>query len=450
VQAKCLLFCGRTGAVVHRLNPARLSHFYAPLALLAGGLAAARQPSLSEFFISLFNVLPTVLLLLGGAFCIAYARVRETFLLLVVYLVYFLLDTQVDHFRLTGAPLPEAALTFHLCSLLVPALYGLFALWHERAHLVQDALARLAVLFAVSVSAFALARRFPDSMLDWLAEVRWPSLQADWLQLIQLAYPVFLIALLGLLAQYLRRPRPVHAAQLAALTGLLLMLPQVFSRPGALNIMSSLIMLMLVVSIAQEAYQMAFRDELTGLPGRRALNERLQRLGRQYVIAMADVDRFKAFNDTHGHDVGDEVLRLVASRLRKVGGGGRAYRYGGEEFALVFPGRDLEHCLPYLEAVREAVASYPLQLRDKSSRPKDADQGRQRRGIASAATVSVTISIGVAERLMTQRSPEEVIKKADQALYSAKGAGRNCIRSDGDNRRGAVRTSRRTAAGAER
>lgn len=422
------------------------SHFYAPLALLLGGLAAARQPHLNEFFTSLFNVLPTVLLLLGGAFCIAYARIRETCLLAVTYLSYFLLDTQVDHYRLSGTLLPEAALTFHLCCLLLPTLYGLYALWHERTHLLQDGLARLAVLFAVVVSALVLARRFPDAMLDWLSEIRWPFLQADWLQLIQLAYPVFLIALLGLLIQYLRRPRPVHAAQLVVLAGLLLMLPQVFSRPGALNVLSSVMMLALVVSIAQEAYQMAFRDELTGLPGRRALNERLQRLGRHYVIAMADVDRFKAFNDTHGHDVGDQVLRLVASRLRKVGGGGRAYRYGGEEFALVFPGRDLQHCLPHLEAVRQAVESYPMQLRDKTSRPKTAEQGRQRRDVGAAGTVSVTISIGAAERLATQRTPDEVIKTADQALYSAKGAGRNCIRAHGDNRRGAVRAKRQTTS----
>lgn len=432
-----------------RLDAARLSHYYAPLALLIGGLVAARQPSLNEFFTSLFNVLPTVLLLLGGAFCIAYGRVRETCLLLVVYIVYFLLDTQADHFRASGALLPEAALIFHLCSLLLPALYGLYGLWHERTHLLQDGLARVAVLFIVIAVALALARRFPNEVLAWLVEIRWPSMQANWLQLLQLAYPVFLMAFAGLLVQYLRRPRPAHAALLVGLVGLLLMLPQVFRQPGALNVLSSLIMLMLVVAIAQEAYQMAFRDELTGLPGRRALNERLQRLGRQYVIAMADVDRFKAFNDTHGHDVGDQVLRLVASRLRKVGGGGRAYRYGGEEFALVFPGRDLQQCLPHLEAVRQAVESYPLQLRDKASRPKAGEQGRQRRSGITNEAVSVTISIGVAERLPTQRSPDEVIKTADQALYSAKGAGRNCVRAHGENRRGAVRTTKQTAADAQ-
>lgn len=402
---------------------------------------AARQPSLNEFFTSLFNVLPTALLLLGAAFCIAYGRVRETFLLLVVYLVYFLLDTQVDHYRTAGTLLPEAALTFHLCCLLLPILYGLYGAWQERTHLLQDGFARLAVLFVVCVVAVALARRYPEALLDWLTEVRWPSLHVEWLSLVQLVYPLFLLAFVVLVIQYVRRPRPIHAAQFIALVGLLLMLPQVFSRPGALNVLSSQMMLILVVAIAQEAYQMAFRDELTGLPGRRALNERLQRLGRQYVIAMADVDHFKAFNDTHGHDVGDEVLRLVASRLRTVGGGGRAYRYGGEEFTLVFPGRNLQDCLPHLEAVRQAVEAYVMQLRDKASRPASAQQGKRGRGSRSSGQVSVTISIGVAERLPTQRHPDEVIKAADQALYSAKSAGRNCVRSHGQNRRGAVRTA---------
>jgi len=195
---------------------------------------------------------------------------------------------------------------------------------------------------------------------------------------------------------------------------------------------------MLVTAIAHEAYLMAFRDELTGLPARRALNERLQRLGRQYVLAMADVDHFKRFNDTYGHDVGDQVLKMVASRLRKIGGGGRAYRYGGEEFTLVFPGHSIEECLPHLDAVRQSVEAYALQLRDADNRPKDDRRGRMARGAVSANQVSVTISIGVAERQGEQRSPEEVIKAADQALYSAKKAGRNCLRAHGSGH-GAVR-----------
>jgi diguanylate cyclase (GGDEF)-like protein len=184
---------------------------------------------------------------------------------------------------------------------------------------------------------------------------------------------------------------------------------------------------------------MAFRDELTGLPGRRALNERMQRLGRNYVLAMTDVDHFKKFNDTHGHDVGDQVLRLVASKLSKVSGGGRAYRYGGEEFALVFAGKTIEECMPHLEVIRGVIAAYNIQLRNPD-RPQDDLQGRQRRAGSAATSVSVTVSIGVCERLPEQRTPEEVLKAADQALYAAKGAGRNCVVSYGQNRRGAVRT----------
>ncbi|MCY1420392.1 Diguanylate cyclase VdcA [compost metagenome] len=206
--------------------------------------------------------------------------------------------------------------------------------------------------------------------------------------------------------------------------------------------MCSQVMLMIAAAVSHEAYQMAFRDELTGLPGRRALNERMQRLGRNYVLAMTDVDHFKKFNDTHGHDVGDQVLRLVASKLSKVTGGGRAYRYGGEEFALVFAGKSIEECMPHLEAVREVIANYNIQLRNQDNRPQDDQQGRQRRGASAATSVSVTISIGASERLIDHRSPDEVLKSADQALYSAKGAGRNCVMAYGHQaKRGAVRTA---------
>ncbi|MHA6495086.1 GGDEF domain-containing protein [Pseudomonas borbori] len=416
----------------------RFSHFLPSLLLLGGGLMAARLASLNEFFTSLFNVLPTLLLLLGGTFCLVYSRQRELFLLLVLYFGYFLLDTQVDHFRQAGQVRGDTALVFHLCSLLLPLLYGLYAAWQERTHLLQDLIARAAVLLAVVAVSAALAQRYPEELLRWLAVIRWPALRAGWMELVQLAYPLFVLGFILLLMQYLRAPRPLHAAQLVGLAGLFWLLPNTFVLPHALHVMSSIIMLILVAAVAHEAYQMAFRDELTGLPGRRALNERLQRLGRNYVIAMADVDHFKKFNDTHGHDVGDQVLRLVAGQLRKIGGGGKAYRYGGEEFTLVFPGKTLEQCMPHLEAVRQAVEAYRLQLRDKTSRPQDDKQGRQKRSGTNASQASVTVSLGVAERGAEQRSPEQVIKAADQALYNAKSAGRNCIRSHGQ-RRGAVR-----------
>ncbi|MDF9617173.1 GGDEF domain-containing protein [Pseudomonas entomophila] len=423
-----------------RLSAVRASHFLPSLILLLAGLAAAYVRDLSVFFTSLFNVLPTLVLLLGGAYCAVYRRQRELFLMVAVYIAYFLLDTQTDYYRDNGRVRDDAAVIFHLVCLLLPALFGLYAAWQERTHLAQDMLARFAVLFAVGSVAVALEQSFPEALLGWLAEIRWPSLHGQWMSLIQLAYPLFLVVFILLVVQYLREPRPLHAAQVIGLIGIFWMLPKTFILPFTLNIMCSQVMLMIAAAVSHEAYQMAFRDELTGLPGRRALNERMQRLGRNYVIAMSDVDHFKKFNDTHGHDVGDQVLRLVASRLSKVTGGGRAYRYGGEEFALVFAGKTAEECLPHLEAVREMIANYAIQLRDQNSRPNDDSTGRQRRGAGANSTVSVTISIGVAERQVDHRNPDEVLKSADQALYSAKGAGRNCVMTFGQqSRRGAIR-----------
>ncbi|AZD88906.1 GGDEF domain-containing protein [Pseudomonas chlororaphis] len=428
-----------------RSSAVRFSHFLPSLLLLLAGLAAAYVKDLNVFFTSLFNVLPTLVLLLGGAYCAVYRRQRELFLMVTVYIAYFLLDTQTDYYRDNGKVREDAAVVFHLVCLLLPLLFGLFAAWQERTHLFQDMVARFAVLLAFGSVALGLEQSYPQALLTWLAEIRWPALHGAWMSLIQLSYPVFLAAFLLLAIQYWRNPRPLHAAQLVGLLGLFWMLPKTFILPFTLNIMCSQVMLMIAAAVAHEAYQMAFRDELTGLPGRRALNERMQRLGRNYVLAMSDVDHFKKFNDTHGHDVGDQVLRLVASKLSKVSGGGRAYRYGGEEFAVVFAGKTLEECMPHLEVIRETIANYNIQLRNQENRPQDDQQGRQRRGAAAASSVSVTVSIGVAERQMEHRSPEEVLKSADRALYSAKGAGRNCVMAFGQNRRGAVRMD--TAAG---
>jgi diguanylate cyclase (GGDEF)-like protein len=145
---------------------------------------------------------------------------------------------------------------------------------------------------------------------------------------------------------------------------------------------------------------------------------------------MADVDHFKRFNDTFGHETGDQVLRMVAATLARVGGGGRAYRCGGEEFALVFPDKRLEEAMPYLEQVRRAIEHTHFTVRgpDRSQRrrPERRYHPRERRARA-ARVVSVTASIGAAEWVPATRAPEEVIARADQALYRAKAAGRNRV-----------------------
>ena len=185
-------------------------------------------------------------------------------------------------------------------------------------------------------------------------------------------------------------------------------------------------MAVVTLSILQIVYRMAFVDELTEIPSRRALFADMKKLRQSYAVAMCDIDHFKKFNDTYGHDTGDQVLRMVAAQLSKVAGGGKAYRYGGEEFTILFPHRNIKSSAKYLEQVRQRVEDAEFQIRSKD-RPKSKPKDKKQK--AKNKTVSVTVSIGFAGSKKSTKSPHEILKRADAALYKAKEAGRNQIHS---------------------
>jgi diguanylate cyclase (GGDEF)-like protein len=183
--------------------------------------------------------------------------------------------------------------------------------------------------------------------------------------------------------------------------------------------------LILVISLIETWHGMAYGDELTGLPARRALDEAVGRLRGTYTVAMVDIDHFKRFNDQHGHDVGDQLLRMIGARLGDVDGGGRAFRYGGEEFAVLFPGKDAKEALGHLEALRRSIEALPFIVRGPGrppTKPQPIPATRGRRHVA------VTVSIGLAESDGSDGAPEHIVHAADQALYRAKHAGRNRVR----------------------
>jgi diguanylate cyclase (GGDEF)-like protein len=207
--------------------------------------------------------------------------------------------------------------------------------------------------------------------------------------------------------------------------------------------------LILAVSIIETSYLLAYHDELTTLPSRRAFNDTLARLRAPYSIAIVDIDHFKQFNDKYGHDTGDQALCLVASKLARVTGGGQAYRCGGEEFAIVFAGKTTAEVADHLEELRATVETSVLRVRtgDRRQVPRGPERrnqrGRSQAGRAirqlahakSPAALSVTVSIGVATSTRERENPTQVVEAADQALYRAKAAGRNRVESSSPSRR---------------
>lgn len=240
----------------------------------------------------------------------------------------------------------------------------------------------------------------------------------DKLPIPQLSSLLFLIVFLGLCTKLLLNPTLMDSSLIGVVLmtfiGLLLK-----GNLSGFNIFYTMVGLILVIGVVEASYFMAYRDELTGIPARRALKEAMMKLGGKYTIAMIDIDLFKKFNDTHGHDAGDEVLRMVASSLGQVTGGGKAFRFGGEEFTILFANKTREEVIPHLEELRNDIAK-----QKRAYRKKQRAAGKEK---VVTKQLGVTISIGVAEKNESCKTADEVLKAADKALYKAKKNGRNCV-----------------------
>jgi len=328
-----------------------------------------------------------------------------------------------EYLLLKGVDVPRDRFYFHAMTFLLPINLALVALLPERGTLTPAGLLRWVLLGVQVLVVVFLAKSFPDKALTFLTARLLPTRWAAWTAVSQPSIITFVAIIVLLALAWWREPQSPVRGYFYALIAVFAALS--WQRPGpGQEILLATAGLILVVAVIEASYMMAYRDGLTELPGRRALNEALPRLSGQFTVAMVDVDHFKRFNDTYGHDAGDHVLRLVAARLAQAPGGGTAYRYGGEEFALVFPGKGQDDCLPHLEELREIVETSRFTMRRRFRprvKPKN-DKGRKNR-----QAITITVSIGVAERNHRHASPDQVVQAADKALYRAKEAGRNRV-----------------------
>lgn len=162
-----------------------------------------------------------------------------------------------------------------------------------------------------------------------------------------------------------------------------------------------------------EVQQDALFDSLTGLYNRRSFDHDLKSLcqsGQSICLILADIDHFKGYNDNYGHLFGDSVIKGLAKRLQSnTRDGIHAYRFGGEEFALIVPNKQLRVARQYAESLRRSIEK--LSIKDKRS-------GKQ--------VANITASFGVAE-LQSNESADSLIERADKLLYEAKQLGRNRV-----------------------
>ncbi|PYX30463.1 MAG: hypothetical protein DMG80_12045 [Acidobacteria bacterium] len=384
-------------------------------ALVNSSLLGRVAPSLGFYYFAVFAA--------GVALAWRFNSSRVLFSLVVLLLAH----RAVEFFSLGKIHTGPGRTAAILAALLIPLNYIALAFMRERGLTIAGIAPRFGMLFLQSVAVAVLCR--PEN-----SRVVSSPASANTLPVWTLVS--FLAAAVVLLVRFIQTRKPIETGFLWSLAAVFLWLD--FAPVGkAADADVAAAALILAASLIETSYVLAYHDELTGIRGRRAFNEALLSLDERYAIAIVDIDHFKTFNDTYGHDTGDQVLRMVASRLGEVGGGGQAFRCGGEEFAILFRNASARDALEHLDALRQTIQTSLFRFRGserrneaRSGEPERRKPGRKKAGavlMQPAGDLSVTVSIGVAEPSTRYRQPEQVIHAADQALYRAKHNGRNRV-----------------------
>ncbi len=385
----------------------RFRFFLMPMILLVSFGALVRYEAMLPllpplFWPALFYFLAVAAMMVSWHF----NRSRFIFLLLPMMVLYWALNT----FDIVTLHLLKEYIVFVLSG------HILLFLWlKERGIFTFGGVARLLII-VFEIGVLYMAIRFYPEWIQVLKQYHLfvPSIETFFSLNTPAVITIGITTLLLLLLSFLY-PLTLYAAAFFAIY--MLMLSGLYYIDDTFKVSMAFIhaTVLIFTVLMIESYRLAFFDELTELPGRRALMEAMTGLGRNYAIAMVDIDHFKKFNDTYGHDTGDDVLKLVAGILATVKGG-KAYRYGGEEFTVLFPSRSREKAAEEMDAIREKIAQTSFLVRRSGSKKKS--RGKK---------VFVYISAGVVGKSAADKTVNDVMKRSDKALYKAKKSGRNKV-----------------------
>jgi len=383
------------------------------LAVLVLNLPWVPEASLAAFL----QIFPRVVLALGVLLGVRFRRGRVVFALVVLGLADWALQTYPH----TPATEDAGRFVFAAVALLLPANLGWLALARERGTLTRSGLLRLAMVLLQFGLASMLWRLFDGGLTALLERQILPTPLVPTTVVPHLALASFTFAFAATAFSWARQRTFIESGFLWAVAASYLALAAEGLGTTAYLVTAGLIMVFVLV---EATFAMAYRDGLTGLPGRRAFEEALSQLSGRYAIAMVDIDHFKAVNDSYGHDVGDQVLRFIGTRLAETDGA-RAFRFGGEEFVLIFPGTSRSEAVSTLEEKRREIADDRFALRGHDRPKKRPKRVEPRPG--GPLRLPIKVSAGVAEQGGRLLKAKDVLRAADEALYRAKRAGRNRV-----------------------
>ncbi|WP_246054181.1 GGDEF domain-containing protein [Paenibacillus anaericanus] len=379
-----------------------------------------KTTTMSKPQLDIIELSPYAIFLIGGAIAWKFNRSRELFILFILTLSL----ASITYLPETMGKSVQVADIYSIICLLIPINIAIFSFFKERGILSLWGIIRIGFILSQVLLSYWLIK---PGQREFLSLINKDIVPVN-LHTVTFISQVSILAFIAALIILIVRQFSYRSSQDISFIGVLFALFFVLhhnDNPILYPIFFGISGIILITSIIQDSYSMAFSDELTGLPSRRALKQDMMKLGMNYVIAMLDIDHFKKFNDTHGHDTGDEVLKLVASTIKDVTGGGKSFRYGGEEFTILFPGKSINDVLPHLEELRDKISKRAFTLRGKGRSKKNTKS--RSKSSKSSKQLYITVSIGVSQKSEKYKNPDAVMKAADTALYRAKKKGRNCV-----------------------
>ncbi|MGH7206719.1 MAG: diguanylate cyclase [Nitrospiraceae bacterium] len=390
--------------------------------LVLAALGFLRPRGLPGWMQPIVGVYPYIVLVVGLLFGWHFDRSRMVLAMLTLTLAdgALLLFTAGD--AATGG---VGRIVFNAVAFLLPLNLMALSLMTERGALVRSGMVWLSVtltqLFLVAWICRPELAEVAASLEFAYVDPRW----TEWTPIAQPALLAFVVTLVLQLSRFMVYKNAIESGFMWALVASFIALhgsrfgwspTNYFATAG----------LILFLALLEASYKMTYHDELTGVPGRLALDQALPGLGSRYAVAMVDIDHLKDVNDQYGIGVGDQVLQMVATKITSVSGGGKAFRYSGEEFAVLFSGKSAGDTLVHLETLRKTVEASRFALRGRGRLREQTEQLSE--DSSTGEELSVTISVGVAERDDRKATPEQVIKAAYKALYRAKLDGGNLVK----------------------
>lgn len=414
------------------------SHFYVLLFSLLPGVLLLYPEKLSLLyhptFFDFMNVAPYFVFLLGGFLAIQLHQLKIALISVLMMTSYFFLSFDFSSTPLSITLIKKA----QVLSVTIPFSSILLLGLSEGKLFSKNGLLGLLLIF-VPLSLFIADLKNKSSIIQssYLVPI-FPYL-SRW-NLPQISLVLVAIYILFILMLQTKRLRDTYFCLLIGLIPLFALFEWVFDwsfyyseileQKGIQfihfqSIIYFTLSLILFYGVVRLYWAKIYIDELTEIPNRRSFNENLDRLGSQYIIAMIDIDHFKRFNDNYGHEQGDHVLRLVASHLDSKTHS-KAFRYGGEEFCVILEKKSQKEATKLLEKTRSELAERYFALRKSENLRKKTSKKDRGKAQSSPKKIQITISIGVSQKTKSSpKSPKEVLKKADEALYLAKKKGRN-------------------------